>query len=191
MPKSIFIDPKEVRKAGEIKIAPIPVMQYNKSIKDEMKEGNFTKEDLLRIYRDMFYIREFETMLNLVKTTGAYNGVAYNNPGPAHLSAGQEAAAVGMAYNLDTDDFIFGSHRSHGEILAKGLRSIQLLSDEDLTKVMEEFWGGATLNVAKKGYEGNNTKELGIRFLLYGAIAEIFARETGFNKGLGGSMHTF
>ena len=60
MPKSIFIDPKEVRKAGEIKIAPIPVMQYNKSIKDEMKEGNFTKEDLLRIYRDMFYIREFE-----------------------------------------------------------------------------------------------------------------------------------
>ena len=191
MPKSIFIDPKEVRKAGEIKIAPIPVMQYNKSIKDEMKEGNFTKEELLRIYRDMFYIREFETMLNLVKTTGAYNGVAYNNPGPAHLSAGQEAAAVGMAYNLDTDDFIFGSHRSHGEILAKGLRSIQLLSDEDLTKVMEEFWGGATLNVAKKGYEGNDTKELGIRFLLYGAIAEIFARETGFNKGLGGSMHTF
>ncbi len=166
-------------------------MTYNKTVKEELKEGNFTKEDLLRIYRDMSYIREFETMLNLVKTTGGYNGVAYNNPGPAHLSAGQEAAAVGMAYCLDTDDFIFGSHRSHGEILAKGLRSIQILPEDELKKVMEEFWGGATLNVAKKAYDGDDTKELGIRFLLYGAMAEIFARTTGFNKGLGGSMHTF
>ena len=191
MPKSLYIDPKEIRKAGEIKIPTIPVMQYSKSINEELGEGNFTREDLLHIYRDMFTIREFETMLNLVKTTGGYNGVAYNNPGPAHLSAGQEAAAVGMAYNLTTDDYIFGSHRSHGEILAKGLRSIEILSDEELTKVMEEFWGGATLSVARKGFKGGSTKDLGICFLLYGAIAEIFARETGFNKGLGGSMHTF
>ena len=192
MPKSIFIDPNEVRRPAEheIKFPEIPVMQYKKTVKDELKEGNFTKEDLLHIYRDMFTIREFETMLNLVKTTGGYNGVAYNNPGPAHLSAGQEAAAVGMAYCLDTDDFIFGSHRSHGEILAKGLRSIEILPDEELKKVMDEFWGGATVAVAGKGFEGT-TKQLGIRFLLYGAMAEIFARTTGFNKGLGGSMHTF
>ena len=192
MPKSIFIDPNEVRRPAEheIKFPEIPVMQYKKTVKDELKEGNFTKEDLLHIYRDMFTIREFETMLNLVKTTGGYNGVAYNNPGPAHLSAGQEAAAVGMAYCLDTDDFIFGSHRSHGEILAKGLRSIEILPDKELKKVMDEFWGGATVAVAGKGFKGT-TKQLGIRFLLYGAMAEIFARTTGFNKGLGGSMHTF
>ena len=191
MSKALYIDPKEIRKAGEIKLPTIPVMQYKKSIDEELSEGNFTKEDLLRIYRDMFTIREFETMLNLVKTTGGYNGVPYNNPGPAHLSIGQEASAVGQAYCLDINDFTFGSHRSHGEILAKGLRSIQILSDAELTKVMEEFWGGATLAVARKDYKGNDVKELGIRFLLYGAIAEIFARETGFNKGLGGSMHTF
>ena len=192
MPKSLYIDPEKVLRPEEKKIEfpEVPVMQYKKTVKDELKEGNFTKEDLLRIYRDMFTIREFETMLNLVKTTGGYNGVAYNNPGPAHLSAGQEAAAVGMAYNLDTDDFIFGSHRSHGEILAKGLRSIQILPEDELKKIMEEFWGGATLAVAAKGFEGS-TKDLGIRFLLYGAMAEIFARTTGFNKGLGGSMHTF
>ena len=192
MPKSLYIDPNEVRRPKEhkIKFPEIPVMQYKKSVADELKEKNFTKEDLLHIYRDMFTIREFETMLNLVKTTGGYNGVAYNNPGPAHLSAGQEAAAVGMAYNLDTDDFIFGSHRSHGEILAKGLRSIEILSDKELKKIMDEFWGGATVAVAGKGFKGT-TKQLGIRFLIYGAIAEIFARTTGFNKGLGGSMHTF
>lgn len=192
MPKSLYIDPKTTLHPEEksIKFPEIPVMQYDKTVKQEVEEGNFTKEDLLRIYRDMAVIREFETMLNLVKTTGGYNGVEYNNPGPAHLSAGQEAAAVGMAYNLDTDDFIFGSHRSHGEILAKGLRSVEILSDEELNKVMSEFWDGATLAVAKKGFEGT-TKQLGIRFLLYGAMAEIFARTTGFNKGLGGSMHTF
>ena len=192
MPKSLYIDPNEVLrpKEHEIKFPEIPVMQYSKSVKDELKEGNFTTSDLKHIYRDMFVIREFETMLNLVKTTGGYNGVEYNNPGPAHLSAGQEAAAVGMAYNLDTDDFIFGSHRSHGEILAKGLRSIEILPEAELKKVMDEFWGGATVAVAGKDFKGS-TKELGIRFLLYGAMAEIFARTTGFNKGLGGSMHTF
>ncbi|MBR1576322.1 MAG: dehydrogenase [Bacteroidales bacterium] len=192
MPKSIYIDPNEVRRPAEheIKFPEIPVMQYKKTVKDELKEGNFTKEDLLHIYRDMFTIREFETMLNLVKTTGGYNGVAYNNPGPAHLSAGQEAAAVGMAYCLDTDDFIFGSHRSHGEILARGLRSIEILPEDELKKIMDEFWDGATVAVAGKDFKGT-AKQLGIRFLLYGAMAEIFARTTGFNKGLGGSMHTF
>jgi len=30
---------------------------------------------------------------------------------------------------------------------------------------------------------------LALKFLVYGTLAEIFARETGFNKGLGGSMH--
>jgi 2-oxoisovalerate dehydrogenase E1 component len=191
MPKEQYLDPKEVRKAGEIAFSPIPVNQYKKTVKDELKSKNFTPESLKQIFYDMVVIREFETMLQLVKTTGGYNGVEYNNPGPAHLSAGQEAAAVGMAYTLDTNDFIFGSHRSHGEILAKGLRAIQKLDNAELEKIMNEFWDGATVNVVKKSYTGNDTKELGIRFLLYGALAEIFAKTTGFNKGLGGSMHTF
>ncbi len=169
---------------------PIPVNRYSKTAGEELADGNFTREELVRIYRDMVVIREFETMLHAVKTTNAYNGVEYNNPGPAHLSAGQEAAAVGMAFTLSVDDYIFGSHRSHGEILAKGLRTIELMPEAELEKIMNWFWDGATVNVARKGFEGS-TKELGVRFLLYGALAEIFARETGFNKGLGGSMHTF
>ena len=81
MPKSLYIDPNKTLRPEEHKIVlpEIPVMQYNKTIKDELGEGHFTKEDLLRIYHDMFVIREFETMLNLVKTTGGYNGVEYNN----------------------------------------------------------------------------------------------------------------
>ncbi len=190
MPKCQFIDPAKVRAAGEVNLKPIPVNQYNKTIQQELEEKNFTADDLKRIYHDMVVIREFETMLHLVKTTGGYSGIEYNNPGPAHLSAGQEAAAVGMAYTLDVEDFIFGSHRSHGEILAKGLRAIEQLSEAELEKIMNEFWDGATVAVAKQGYNGS-VKGLAKRFLLYGALAEIFAKVTGFNKGLGGSMHTF
>ena len=188
MPKIQFIDPSEVRKAGEITFKPIPVNQYNKTVEEE--KANFSNEDLLRIYRDMVVIREFETMLNLIKIRGDYNGIAYNHPGPAHLSIGQEAAAVGMAYTLGVEDFIFGSHRSHGEILAKGLSAIEKLSDEQLMNVMESHFDGATFAPVKNGHSGT-VKELAIKFLIYGTLAEIFARETGFNKGLGGSMHAF
>ncbi|NJO67946.1 MAG: dehydrogenase, partial [Bacteroidetes bacterium] len=188
MPKVQFIDPAVVRQSGEIKLNPIPVNVYNKTIRDERK--NFTDKELIRIYHDMVVIREFETMLNLIKTTGEYSGVAYDHPGPAHLSIGQEASAVGMAYTLTVDDFIFGSHRSHGEILAKGLSAIDKLSDDQLKSVMENFFDGAVLNVVKNGFTGS-VRELGKRFLIYGTLAEIFARETGFNKGLGGSMHAF
>ena len=135
MPKSQFINPNEVRKAGTIDFQPILVNQYQKSIAEE--RTRFSDDDLLRIYRDMAVIREFETMLNLIKIRGEYNGIAYNHPGPAHLSIGQEAAAVGMAYTLSVDDFIFGSHRSHGEILAKGLSAIHQLSEDALMQIME------------------------------------------------------
>lgn len=188
MPKSQFIDPSVVRKPSELKFKPIKINQYSKSIKDEQK--NFSNADLIRIYHDMVMIREFETMLNLIKTTNEYQGVEYNHPGPAHLSIGQESAAVGMAYELSVDDFIFGSHRSHGEILAKGLSAIHQLDDAQLTKIMEEFFEGTIYAIVKKDFTGT-TKQLAIRFLLYGTLAEIFARETGFNKGLGGSMHAF
>lgn len=191
MSKQLFIDPNKVRKPGKVELNSIPVNQYKKTAVEELAEGNFTKEELLNIYHDMALIREFETMLYTVKTTGGYNGVEYSNPGPAHLSAGQEAAAVGMAYTLDSDDFIFGSHRSHGEILAKGMSAIRKLDDSDLESVMQNFLGGSTYKIAKKDYKGSNIKQLARRFLVYGALAEIFARVTGFNKGLGGSMHTF
>jgi 2-oxoisovalerate dehydrogenase E1 component len=190
MPKSQFVDPAEVRKSGYIKFNDIPVNQYNKTIEEE--KANFSTEDFLRIYRDMVIIREFETMLNDIKTTGEYNGVKYNYPGPAHLSIGQEASAVGQAYILDKDDFIFGSHRSHGEILAKGLSVIEKLSDDELMEIMEGYFDGAILRVIEgKQKDKNNVKELAVDFLLYGTLAEIFGRETGFHKGLGGSMHAF
>ena len=188
MPKRQFIDPEKIRKPRTLSIDPIPVNAYDKSLEEE--KVNFAKDDFLRIFRDMVIIREFETMLNLIKTTGEYHGISYNHPGPAHLSIGQEASAVGMAYLLDQDDYIFGSHRSHGEILAKGLSAIQKLGDDDLMDIMKTYFDGRILGIVEKGHKGD-VKSLAIRFLVYGTLAEIFAKETGFNKGLGGSMHAF
>ncbi len=188
MPKIQNIDPAKVRKPGQINFGKIPVNQYNKTI--EQEKEIFTAEDFIRIYRDMVIIREFEVMLNKIKTTNEYFGIQYNHPGPAHLSIGQEASAVGMAYNLSIEDYIFGSHRSHGEILAKGLSAIHQLDDSTLMGIMKNFFGGSTLKVVENGHQGS-VKDLGVKFLLYGTLAEIFARENGFNKGLGGSMHAF
>ena len=188
MPKTQFINPSDVRKSKTLKLGSIPVNVYDKSMKDEL--SRFSKEDLVRIYRDMVIIREFETMLNLIKTKDEYKGIPYSHPGPAHLSIGQEAAAVGMAYKLDIDDYIFGSHRSHGEILAKGLSAIQKLDDDTLYEIMKNFFDGRILSIVEKGHKGD-MKSLAHKFLMYGTLAEIFARETGINKGLGGSMHAF
>ncbi|MDD2533273.1 MAG: thiamine pyrophosphate-dependent enzyme [Eubacteriales bacterium] len=191
MSKQLFVKPEEIRAPGWIKFQDIPVNQYQLKVADE--KANFSKDDFLRIYRDMRVIREFETMLYSIKTTNAYNGLDYNNPGPAHLSMGQEASSVGQAYHLTHEDFIFGSHRSHGEILAKGLSSIHKMSEMDLQSIMENFLGGAAWKVveeANKG-KGKSIRELAVDFLVYGALAEIFAKETGFHKGLGGSMHAF
>lgn len=188
MPKVDFIDPKLERQSGVIRFDPIPVNQYNKSVEEE--KVNFSREEFLKIYRDMVIIREFETMLNEIKVNGEYHSIPYNHPGPAHLSIGQEASAVGMAYFLDENDYIFGSHRSHGEILAKGLSVINKWDDDRLMNVMKHYWDGATLRPVENGHQGT-VNDLAIDFLLYGTLAEIFARETGFNKGLGGSMHAF
>lgn len=188
MPKAILIDPAQVLAPGSIHFEDIPVNRYARTIEEE--KGRYTREGFLDIWRDMCAIREFETILSQVKLTGAYKGIAYNHLGPAHLSIGQEAAAVGMAFDLSPDDHIFGSHRSHGEILAKGFSAIRAIADEGLTRILETYLGGAILRPVEKTHRGT-VKQLALKFLVYGAYSEIFARDTGFNRGLGGSMHAF
>jgi len=188
MPKSIVIEPERVFASEKISFSDIPVNAYAKTIEEEL--ADFSTEDFLNIWHDLCAIRIFETILNEIKTKGVYNGVAYNHAGPAHLSIGQEAAAVGMAFSLTAEDHIFGSHRSHGEILAKGCSAIRQLSDARLLEIMQSYRDGAILRPVERGYEGS-VQGLALRFFIYGAYSEIFARETGFNRGLGGSMHAF
>ncbi len=188
MPKSIIVDPAVVRKPQTLRIADIPINQYRPDPKAEV--AKFGKEGLARILSHMLIIREFESMLNAIKTQGAWRGIEYNHKGPAHLSIGQEAAAVGQCVHLDADDFIFGSHRSHGEILAKCLSASGKMTDDRLLGIMRDYLDGDILRVVENGHKGS-AAELAEDFVLYGALAEIFAKKTGFNRGMGGSMHAF
>ncbi|MBE5753711.1 MAG: dehydrogenase [Clostridiales bacterium] len=189
MPKNLVIDPNFVRAPGKIQFTDIPVNVYNKTIEDEKK--NFKKADFVRIFNDIAMLREFESMINEIKIKGEYQGFKHSYPGPAHLSMGQEAAAVGQAYILDMDDMTFGSHRSHSEVLARGLASINKLPEDKLYQIMKDFMGGETLAPVEKLNKTGDVKDLAVDFLLYGFMSEIFARRTGFHRGMGGSMHVF
>jgi len=188
MTKSLFVDPALVRQPGVLTTPPIPLNQYVLNFDAEM--ARFGAAGLTALLHDMMVIREFESMINSLKTTGAWQGVEYNHKGPAHLSAGQEASAVGQAAALEAEDFIFGSHRSHGEIIAKCFSASRKLDQVAVDAIMREFLGGDTLRDAERlGYTDHD--ELVENFILFGTLGEIFARRTGFNRGMGGSMHAF
>ena len=188
MTKALAIEPEQVFAQEVVHPSDIPVNAYKKTISEEA--ARYSKQDFVAIWADMCAIREFENILNEIKLKGTYRGVSYDHAGPAHLSMGQEAAAVGMAFALGPEDHIFGSHRSHGEILAKAFSAIRALSDDELSVIMHDYRDGAVLAPVEKGYDGP-VAGLAQRFFIYGAYSEIFARETGFNRGLGGSMHAF
>ena len=189
MPKSQYVDPKKQFEKRVIKFEDIQVCAYDKSVKDEM--GNFSKEDFLSIYADMVAIREFESMLMEIKTKGNYNQKEFTYPGPAHLALGEESSAVGEAFCLDVEDFVFGSHRSHHEVIAKALSAIRKLPDDKLEQIMKDFNNGVNYETVKKYSKAENTKELAREFFLYGIMCELFAKDCGFSRGLGGSMHAF
>ncbi len=139
MPVSQFINPADVRKTGVLRTRDIPLNTYRKTLKDV--KGGFPREDLVAMFRDMRVIREFENMVQAVRTVKNYNGVDYSYTGPAHLSQGQEASAVGQAYALDLDDYTFGTHRSHGEVLARGLAAVRRLGEKELYGIMRPCCG--------------------------------------------------
>jgi 2-oxoisovalerate dehydrogenase E1 component len=57
---------------------------------------------------------------------------------------------------------------------------METYNDGDTLKVVESFPGSS-----------DGVKGLAIDYLLFGALAEIFGRYAGFNRGMGGSMHAF
>jgi pyruvate dehydrogenase E1 component alpha subunit len=68
---------------------------------------------LLRMYRQMVRIREFEQRANDLYLRALM-------PGLTHLYEGEEAVAVGICEALQPDDYITSTHRGHGHCLAKG-----------------------------------------------------------------------
>ncbi len=186
MPKSIEVSPSRFGASARLSFPEIPVYAYNTPLTDERLRRS--DNSLREILRHMLVLREFETMLHAIRSRGEYQGVACGYRGPAHLSVGQEASAVGLALALTPDDHIFGNHRSHGEALAKGLAAIQHCNNNQLGDKMMQHQ--ALLQATEKALGGED-KQLAEHFLLFGFLSEILMRAVGFNHGMGGSMHAF
>jgi 2-oxoisovalerate dehydrogenase E1 component len=189
MPKELVIDPGVVRRKGELSFARIPINTYATPFTEERRRLGDAR--LREVFRHMLVVREFETMLGEFKTRGEYAGLRFSYKGPAHLSIGQEGAAVGAALALDPDDHIFGSHRSHGEFIAKGLSAIDRINPAALDGIMKTHQEGRLLAAVETHIKPNTERARAEGFLLLGLLSEIFMRSTGFNGGMGGSMHAF
>jgi len=80
------------------------------------------KQQQLEAYRRMLRIRQFEEAgIKLFK--------AGKIPGAYHASIGQEAAIVGACMALRSDDYITGTHRSHGHPIGKGAQLDGLMAE--------------------------------------------------------------
>ena len=80
-----------------------------------------TKTEQREMLRRMLRIRLFEEQAAREKAT--------HIPGSLHNSIGQEAAIVGACMALREDDFITGTHRSHGHPIGKGVALAPLMAE--------------------------------------------------------------
>ncbi len=80
---------------------------------DDSKLSSYQKDQLLRFYRKMKLVREFELRAIEERRSGLI-------PGFIHSCVGQEATAVGACEALTVDDVITSTHRGHGHLLGKG-----------------------------------------------------------------------
>jgi TPP-dependent pyruvate/acetoin dehydrogenase alpha subunit len=73
-------------------------------------------------YARMLQIRLFEAAIHRLFLAGEVHGTT-------HLSAGQEAVAVGTCMALRPDDYVAGTYRGHGHALAKGTPPAPLVAE--------------------------------------------------------------
>jgi TPP-dependent pyruvate/acetoin dehydrogenase alpha subunit len=73
-------------------------------------------------YGRMHVIRHFESAMNRLFLAGEVHGTT-------HLSAGQEAVAVGTCMALRPHDWVAGTYRGHGHALAKGTLPAPLVAE--------------------------------------------------------------
>lgn len=70
----------------------------------------------------MLLIRRFEEQVDKLFAAGELRGTS-------HLSAGQEAVAVGACAALQPGDYVSSNHRGHGHFLAKGADPARLMAE--------------------------------------------------------------
>lgn len=95
---------------------------------EKVKRLKLSEDELLEMFRKLCTIRQFELMADKLYALGKVHGTM-------HLSAGQEAVAVGIRHATQIDDYLINHHRGHGHFIAK---------DSDINLMMAEFLGKET-----------------------------------------------
>jgi pyruvate dehydrogenase E1 component alpha subunit len=83
---------------------------------------SLTGSQRIETWRRILLIRRFEEAVIEQLRAGLI-------PGAVHTSIGHEASIVGACMALRDDDFVFGSHRSHGHPIAKGAELAPLMAE--------------------------------------------------------------
>ena len=169
----------------------IPTFQYQRSLREELEEGNVTQKECIDILKCMLFIRNLEEMIyELNERKGRYGPLKYLYIGATHLSIGQEGVSTGAISVISMDDFITSNHRGHGDALAKGYFALRRMDTSSLLGFLEEnkeithFLG---FNI--QGKDKDELFEYALRVYLFRAIAELFGKDFGWCRGRGGSMH--
>lgn len=107
------------------------------------------KTQLLELYRQMRLIREFERECERQYTRG-------NIKGFLHVYSGEEAIAVGAISTLREDDYVVTHYRDHGQALARGLDSKEIMAElfGRQTGVSKGKGGSMHLFDARKNFMG-------------------------------------
>ena len=100
-----------------------------------MAAAEIGKDKLLKMYRTMQTIRQFEERLRDLFKEGKV-------PGFVHVSIGEEATPTGVCAALTDRDYITSTHRGHGHLIAKGGK---------LKPMMAEIFGKKTGYCKGKG----------------------------------------
>jgi len=85
-------------------------------------EMPLSADQRIRILHRILEIRLFEEAAKKQHQAGLI-------PGSIHLSIGHEGSIVGACAALETDDFVIGTHRSHGHPIAKGAELGPLMAE--------------------------------------------------------------
>jgi 2-oxoisovalerate dehydrogenase E1 component len=169
----------------------IPKFQYSRSLRQELEEGNLTREGCLDLLKCMLFIRNLEEMIReLRENRGKYGPIKFLYGGASHLSIGQEAVSTGAVAAIRQDDCITSSHRGHGDSLAKGYFVIKAMDRADLIELItqdEKLRDYLDLKTNLKDHE--ELTEEALKLHLFRAIAELFGKEAGYCRGRGGGMH--
>ena len=85
---------------------------------------------------------------------------------------------MGAALALEPADHIFGSHRSHGEFIAKGLSAIAQLPEAALQRIMESHRGGTLLRMVEAQLPATAVTSTAENFLLSFSLPNFYFHAT-------------